>query len=141
VKRSSCSWGNDGVNRHSAYRSNTITIHYPWHPLHGKRVRLVARTARDGFDVVHLETRNGLSRELPAWMCDEALCAALSRGAAQVTVEAFLELRGVLSAVDPRAELSSKSSAKEGATNDAESERKSAAAGAVSERESGAREG
>lgn len=130
-----------GANRHSAYRSNTVTIHYPWHPLHGKRVRLVSRTARDGVDVVHLETRNGLSRELPAWMCDEAHCATLSRGAAQVSVEALIELRGVLSTVDLRAELSSKSSTKEDATNEAESEQKSAAGGAVSKRESRAREG
>jgi len=55
-------------------------IEYPWHPLHGKKVPLYRRAGRRGHEVVHVEVREGLSRELPAWMFDAAICAQMVAG-------------------------------------------------------------
>ncbi len=99
----SCSSANVGNKRHSTYRSQFVTIEYPWHPLHGKRVPLLRRVGRGTEEFVHVEARRGVSRELPAWMCDASACAAISKGTPRVTIEALNELRDVLSGreVDP----------------------------------------
>jgi hypothetical protein len=48
------------------------------------------------MEVIDVEIRPGVSRELPAWMTDEAACAAMSQGTPQVVVAALVELRAVL---------------------------------------------
>ena len=73
-----------------------MVIEYPWHPLHGSTVPLIRRTGRLGSEVAHVEVRRGLCRELPAWMLDASMCAAMSLGAPQVSIEALNELRSVL---------------------------------------------
>lgn len=70
---------------------------YPWHPLHGQKLPVIRRRGRRGTEVLDVEVRPGVSRELPAWMTDEAACAAMSSGPAQVSVAALNELRAVLS--------------------------------------------
>lgn len=94
-----------GIKRHSAYRSLFIVIEYPWHPLNGERVKLFRRTGRRGKEVIHVEARDGISRELPLWMADAAVCAAMSKGSVQVSIEALIELREVLSAQSHRLPL------------------------------------
>ena len=86
-----------GTKRHSIYRFGTVVIAYPWHPLHGRQLPVVRRRGRRGAEVIDVEVRAGVSRELPAWMSDEAACAAMSVGPAQVSVAALNELRAVLS--------------------------------------------
>ncbi|MGA3402117.1 MAG: recombinase family protein [Acetobacteraceae bacterium] len=73
-------------------------VAYRWHPLHGERLRLYQRTRRDGREILYLEVRAGVSREVPAWMCDAAACAAISVGPPEIGIDALNELRAVLTA-------------------------------------------
>ena len=87
---------NAGTSRHSAYRSQFVVVAYPWHPLHGQQVRVYGRQGRAGRQILYIEVRPGLSREIPAWMCDAAVCAAISVGSARLAIDALTELRVVL---------------------------------------------
>ena len=69
---------------------------YPWHPLHGERVRVYGRQGRAGRQILYIEVRPGLSREIPPWMCDAGACAAISIGGARVAIDALTELRTIL---------------------------------------------
>jgi hypothetical protein len=84
------------TSRHSAYRSEVVVVAYPWHPLHGQRVRVYRQQGRSGREILYIEVRPGLSREIPAWMCDNASCAAITSGTAQIAVAGLIELRAVL---------------------------------------------
>jgi hypothetical protein len=85
-----------GIKSHSAYRSSFVDVEYRWHPLHGKRVRLVRRTVQGGTAVVHVDTGSEVSRELPAWMVDASICQGMELGPPQVSLAALNELRAVL---------------------------------------------
>ncbi len=87
----------EGSKRHSAYRFGSAVIAYRWHPLHGQKLPIVRRRGRRGTEIIDVEVQPGVSRELPAWMTDEAACAGMSVGSAQVSVAALTELRAVLS--------------------------------------------
>jgi hypothetical protein len=78
--------------RHSAYRSQFVVVAYPWHPLHGQRVRVYGRQGRAGRQILYIEVQPGLSRELPAWMCDGAVCAAITLGSPRIAVAGLTEL-------------------------------------------------
>src|SRR5438046_420850 len=84
------------ITRHSTYRSQSVVVHYRWHPLHGERLRVQQRSARRGEQIVHLEVRADVSWEIPVWMCDASVCAAMSVGPPQISIDALNELRGVL---------------------------------------------
>ena len=79
-------------------------MRYPWHPLHGQRVRVYGRQGRAGRQILYIEVRPGLSREIPPWMCDSAVCAAITSGRAQVAVAGLIELRNVGIVTLPTAE-------------------------------------
>ena len=76
------------ATQHSAYRFEFVTAAYRWHPLHGRRLRAHQGARRDARDVVLVEDRPGLTRELPAWMCDAAACSAMTFGPPLVQVDA-----------------------------------------------------
>src|SRR6516165_11032513 len=82
--------------RHSAYRSQFVVVGYPWHPLYGQCVRIYGRHGRAGRQILYIEVRPGLSREIPAWMCDAAVCAAMSSGSPRLAIAALTELRAML---------------------------------------------
>src|SRR5207248_2460728 len=84
------------ITRHSAYRSQSVVVHYRWHPLHGQRLRVRQRLGRRGEQIVHLEVRSDVSWEIPVWMCDASICAAMSIGSPQISIEALNELRSTL---------------------------------------------
>src|SRR5438128_2556575 len=69
---------------------------YPWHPRHGKRVRGYGRQGRGGRQILYIEVEPGLSREIPAWMCDAAVCAAITSGRPRIAGDAPSERRAVL---------------------------------------------
>ena len=54
---------------------------------------------RGGSEVLSLEDRPGLTRELPAWMCDAATCLAMTLGPPLVRVDALNELAATLAAL------------------------------------------
>jgi hypothetical protein len=85
-----------GIKPHSAYRLGFVVVEYRWHPLHGKRVRLLRRTVHGGSAVVHVDAHEGVSRELPAWMVDASVCCGMELGPPEVSLAALNELRSVL---------------------------------------------
>src|SRR5215469_4806378 len=85
-----------GTARHSAYRSQFVVVAYPWHPLHGQRVRVYGRQRRAGRQILYIEVQPGLSREIPAWMCDAAVCATISSGSPRLVIAVLTELRAML---------------------------------------------
>ena len=95
------------IKRDSAYRLGFVVVEYRWHPLHGKRLRLLRRTAHDGTAVVHVETSRTASRELPAWMVDTAVCRGMELGPPQVSIAALNELRGVITVSAPQGDQKS----------------------------------
>src|SRR4029078_6221607 len=66
------------IDSHSTYRFGSARVEYPWHPLHGQRLRIVQRFVCDGTEIVWLEERPDYCRELPAWMCDAAVCQGMA---------------------------------------------------------------
>lgn len=93
----SCSLADDGIKQHSAYRLGFAVVEYRWHPLHGQQVRVVRRTGRAGNEVVHVEVSGELARELPAWMLDASSCRGMILGSPELSINALVELRSVLS--------------------------------------------
>jgi hypothetical protein len=87
------------AEHHSAYRSRSARIEYPWHPLYGRQLRVCQRSVRDGSDVLSVEDRPGLSRELPAWMCDAAACLRMTLGPPLVRIDALTKLAATLGAL------------------------------------------
>jgi len=58
-----------------------------------------AFTGDRGVPVVrslYIEVQPGLSREIPAWMCDAAVCATIISGSPRIAVDALTEIRAVL---------------------------------------------
>ena len=94
--RCSCRWPILQATQHSAYRFEFVTVAYRWHPLHGRRLRAHQGARRDARDVVLVEDRPGLTRELPAWMCDAAACSAMTFGPPLVQVDALQALSAFL---------------------------------------------
>ena len=84
------------TSRHSAYRLQFVVVAYPWHPLHGQQARVYGRQGRAGRQILYIEVQPGLSREIPAWMCDAAVCAAITMGSPRIAIGALTELRAVL---------------------------------------------
>lgn len=84
---------------HSTYPLGRARVAYPWHPLHGRSFSIGQREIRDGADLLLVAERHGLLRELPAWMCDEATCAAMTLGPPMVCTAALSELAYVLASL------------------------------------------
>jgi hypothetical protein len=87
-----------GIKRDSTYRLGFVVVEYRWHPLYGKKLRLLRRTAHSGAAVVHVETSRTVSRELPAWMVDGSVCRGMELGPPQVSIAALNDLRAVIAA-------------------------------------------
>ena len=79
---------------HSAHHTEQVTVHYPWHPLHGQTIR-VQRSVRHGRDVWLCEQEQRTAA-IPVWMTDRAACAALSVGPVLVSVDALRELASLV---------------------------------------------
>src|SRR5712664_652481 len=73
---------------HSAHHTEHVTVHYPWHPLHGQTI-LVQRSVRHGREVWLCEP-DERTAAIPVWMTDRVACAALSVGPVLVAVEGLL---------------------------------------------------
>ena len=75
-------------------------VHYPWHPLAGKSLKILTRVARSNGTFcrcVVVEGKAGIRFEIPAWMFDVAVGSAMCLVASpQVCVEALCALRQVL---------------------------------------------
>ena len=90
VKDGEAAEGNPSRQSDSAHHTEQVTVHYPWHPLHGQTI-LVQRSARHGREVWLCE-HDLRTAAIPVWMTDRMACAALSVGPVVVSVEALSEL-------------------------------------------------
>src|SRR6058998_567024 len=88
--------GKSSRQSHSAHHTEHVTVHYPWHPLHGQTI-LVQRSVRHGREVWLCEP-DERTAAIPVWMTDRVACAALSMGPVLVAVEALNELASLVRA-------------------------------------------
>jgi Family of unknown function (DUF5372) len=88
--------GEHSRQSHSAHHTEHVTVHYPWHPLHGQTIA-VRRSVRHGRDVWLCE-HDQRTAAIPVWMTDAVACAALSVGPVLVSVEALTELASLVNA-------------------------------------------
>jgi len=84
------------IKRDSAYRSRFVVVEYRWHPLSGKKLPLFRRTNDGTTEVVHVDVGGNVSRELPAWMVDAAICQRMDLGPPLVSIGALNQLRAAL---------------------------------------------
>src|SRR5262249_12411350 len=87
-----------GIKRDSAYRLGFVVVEYRWHPLYGKKLRLLRRTAHGGAAVVHLETRRTVARETPPRMVYGSVCTWMELVPPQVSIAALNDLGAVIAA-------------------------------------------
>ncbi|AEH82166.1 hypothetical protein SM11_pC1093 (plasmid) [Sinorhizobium meliloti SM11] len=94
---------------HSTHIGEYVTIHYPHHPLFGKRVRRQGVDHRKGGAVAHIETTPGNVIVIPTWMLDPIACAGMEIGEPRASLEALIELASLLT---PQGERAPSSTAK-----------------------------
>jgi hypothetical protein len=81
---------------HSACVGAEVEVHYRWHALYGRRLRLHYSEVRDGTRLSFVEADPGVVIVMPSWMLDPAACAATTLGAPQVDCAALEDLSRLL---------------------------------------------
>src|ERR1700737_487634 len=81
---------------HSAHIGQEIEVHYRWHPLYGRRVKVRDIEQRGGGRVVHIEADPGVVRVVAGRMLDAAVCSAMEPGEPRVTLAALRSLHQLL---------------------------------------------
>jgi len=71
-------------------------VQYRWHPLYGRKVRLVKTAKSAGGEELHCETDSGIVLGIPRWMTDAGRCLTMEIGSCVVGVGALAELRSLL---------------------------------------------
>lgn len=83
---------------HSAHLGQEVTVHYRWHGLYGRRLKVHGTKSSRAGAVVYVETAPGVVILIAAWMLDPLACAGMELGAPRVTVEALADLQRLLRA-------------------------------------------
>jgi len=81
---------------HSAHIRQEVQVHYRWHPLHGRHVKLCCTEQRAAGPVAHVETAPGVVIVVAAWLLDPIICAGMQIGAPRVCVTALVDLHHLL---------------------------------------------
>jgi hypothetical protein len=79
-----------------------VTVHYPHHPLFGKRVKHQGVDRRKGGAVAHIETAPGIFIVIQTWMLDPIACAGMKIGEPRVSLNALIDLVSLLTAQGAR---------------------------------------
>ena len=104
--------------RHSTYSLRHATIAYRWHPLSGRTLQVSPHRRGKELTCIYTTERPDFSRELPNWMFDQAYCAGMTMGAAQVSLDGLNDLATLLDLLGETQSLATRSplaKAKEGA--------------------------
>ena len=80
---------------HNAQLFETVTVYYRWHPLVGQSLRVWRRRWKNNT-VCQLPDNTALC--IPSWMLSPE-CARLSLGPPQISVDALMQLRHLLSSL------------------------------------------
>jgi hypothetical protein len=81
---------------HSAHIGQEVDVHYRWHPLYGRRLRVQHSEQRASGRVLHVEVAPGTVTILPDWMIDASVCAGMALGAPRISMDALRELHLLL---------------------------------------------
>jgi hypothetical protein len=90
-----------GRSPHCTAVARTVTVHYQWHPLHGRTLRVLRRQPGKNGVQVFYEHEDGRRGALPEWMTDSAACSTMALGSPVVAIEALLRLGELLEATSP----------------------------------------
>src|SRR3954465_13503503 len=82
--------------RPAAFPLGFVRIAFPWHPLYGRLLRVGQRTTRRAADLLLVEERIGILRELPPAIGAEAVRAAMTPGPPAVSIAGLNDLTLVL---------------------------------------------
>jgi len=93
-------WGRS----HSAYISESATIHYRWFSLFGASLPVLRKMHREDGDCLVCESPKGNAIAIPAWMTDQSICAGFSIGPPVVSLTALRALRNFLNDLHSTAE-------------------------------------
>src|SRR5271165_627613 len=81
---------------HSARVGAEVEVHYRWHALFGRRLRLQYSEVRAGAPLSFVEAGPGVVIVMPSWMLDPAACADTTLGEPQVDCAALKDLSRLL---------------------------------------------
>src|SRR6516164_6587893 len=84
-----------GSPSHNAHLFEIVTVYYRWHPLFGQSLRVCRRRWQNNT-VCQLSDDTALC--IPSWMLSPE-CARLSLGPPQISVDALMQLRHLLSSL------------------------------------------
>jgi hypothetical protein len=71
-------------------------VHYRWHALFGRRLRVERVDKRRSGHFVHVELLPGVFTVVAAWMLDASACAGMDLGAPRVSLAALSDLEDLL---------------------------------------------
>ena len=77
-----------------------MTVEYRWHPFHGRRLHARDAGRRDGI-LLLVDGDPHVSRKVPDWMCNPAICQAMTLGPPLVRLDALSELSEALASLLP----------------------------------------
>jgi hypothetical protein len=81
---------------HSAHIGQEVEVHYRWHPLHGRHVKLCGSEQRGTGRFVYVEAAPGIVTLVAAWMLDPVICAGMEIDVPRVAVTALVDLHHLL---------------------------------------------
>ena len=81
---------------HSAHVGQYAVVHYRWHALFGRRVRIERTDNRKAGRFVHVEVLPGVVTVVAAWMLDASACIGMEIGAPRVSLAALHDLDDLL---------------------------------------------
>lgn len=90
----SCGSGQSPV--HSAHVGQFVEVHYRWHALFGRHLRIERVDTRRSGQFVHVEVMPGIFTVVAAWMLDASACACMTLGAPRVSIGALSDLDELL---------------------------------------------
>jgi hypothetical protein len=73
-----------------------VEVHYRWHPLFGRRVRIRGSEQRNTGRIAYVEAATGAVTVIAAWMLDPVACAGMEIGAPRAAVSGLVELHHLL---------------------------------------------
>jgi hypothetical protein len=91
--------------QHDTHVFETVTVHYPWHPLFGQNLRVLSHARISAENEIVCQKADGTRVVLPLWMLNPK-CSGFVLGQPFIAMEALVELRHLLTTVESAASRS-----------------------------------